>query len=801
MALALGPGWRAIRRYPRLFLSVALPLAFGIGVATALVSLVRDVLIEPLPLPEPHRIVAVDQMLPHLGGELRFSPAAYLDFARESLAYRALAAYRVDEPTWTGDGEPTRIAVAAVTPSFFDVVATRPRAGRVFAPDELRLADPVSTILDRGPAVIVSDALWRTRFGGASDIEPLTLVLDGRRHRVVGVMPPGFRFPEGVDVWAPLLFGDLAPRDRGSFSLSVLGRLAPGTTPAAARADGERLAARLRGSLADGHDLAFTVVPLRDALTADFALALWVLLALGSLILLCVVANAVHLLLAHALARRREMAIRVALGGGRRTIVAQLLAHSLAAALPASLVGLVIAHWSLRTLLALAPLDLSVFRTAGLDAAAAGFAVAAGLLAGLLGATIPALVFLRRGWHRRLGTGDERGASRRQGRLQHALVAVQLALAVVLLVATALVVRSYRTLAAVDLSFEPAGVVGADLTLPEDRYASPEAIGSFAERAVAALAELPAARAAAAGLRLPVFDPGGGIWFQPPGDDSRQHEAAFNVVTPAFFRVLGLPLIAGRGFEPQDREGATPVVVISESVERQFFPERGAIGRELVLTPWPDRPRTIVGVVAEVRYGGLRSAPEPTIYVPFAQLPLGRLRLVARAGGDPAALVPALRASVRRLDPELAFDRVGPLEQRLDELMRPERFLLALVGLFGLLGLLLTATGVYTSTAYAVSRQMPEFCIRLALGGRPRDLVRHVLRQGTARTLAGLGLGTAATSVLLRYGVSLLYGPRPLDPATVIAGVALLLAVALVAALLPARRAARADPTGVLRGS
>lgn len=798
---------RSLLRHPRLSLGVVLPLALGLGAATALFSVLHTFLLAPLALPGADELVAIHQDVPQLGGELNLSSANYLDLVERNRSLETVAAYEKLDRSWTGHGNPERLTTAAVTPELWQLLGVAPAWGSGFEPAVYEVPDPTTKILAYGPAVLLSHELWQTRFGADPRVIGTAMVLDGRPHRIAGVMPPGLCFPEGVDVWTPLSFGALAPRDRGGFYLSVLGRRKAEAGSERVRQDLEAVAAHVRREAPDYADLSFVARPLREALTEELETALWVLFGLSLAILAGVVVNAATLLLAHSVARQRELAVRLALGGARRGVAAQAVAEAVLLALVAGVLGLLAAVWLLRLAVALAPFDLAGFQPLRPDlwtlVFGLGTAVAAGVVCGLL----PVLRLDRNRLVRQLNEGGRSStASRRQQHLQHLLVATQVALAAVLLVATLLMVRTYWELATSDFRFQPRGLLTLDLTLPEGSYDSPPAMSDFAARAVDGLAALPGAESAAAGLRLPVLDEGGGMWFLlagasggPPADGAPEHGADLNLVTPGFFETLRLPLLAGRGFDAGDRADAEPVVVVSQELVRRHFSDGEAVGRSIYLTPFPEMPWRIVGIAADVRQGGLRGEPEPALYLSYHQLPLGRLRFVVRTAGDPAALLPAARQRIWSLDPALAFETAGTFEARLHRLLRPERFALWLVGLFGVLGLVLSAGGIYGSTSYAVGRQLPELGIRAALGGEPRTLVRHLLRRHLGRALPGLAAGAVAVLLLARSASSVLYGVSAFDPVALLGGLAVLGGMAILAVYLPARRAARLEPSTILR--
>jgi predicted permease len=806
---AIALGLRALARRPGYVLGVALPLAFGMGASIAIFSVVLNVLVRPLEYPDAGAIASIEQENPHLSAApLRLSSGNYLRLEKAVRSFRSLAAYESAEVTLTGRGEPVRLAAAAVGRAFFDTLGVFPEVGRPFLPGEFTAPGLERAILARGRAAVLSHELWRSRFQGSREILGQVLTLDGAAHTVVGVMPPRFAFPGRVDVWVPLVFGDVAPDDWGGFYLGVVGRLAEGAAFEPARAELALKAEELRGLAAETNaGLRFSTMPLQEKMTKDLEEPLWVVLILANVILVNVGLNAGHLLLARVVSRERETAVVLALGGRVGAVFRQLLAESLLLTLAALALALVWAHWCLWTLLALAPVELAGFREIGLDGPTLLFAALVAVGSATLCAALPLPGLRSLDVARSLNEGAARGSpGRRQGRIQDWVVGAQTALSLALLVMTALMLRSYSGLASQELNFDPSGVLTLDLTLPEARFGDPDAARGFAERALQELAAAPGVAAAAAGLRFPVLDEGAGIWFrlgEGPGAGSAggpaEHEATLNTVTPGYFDVLRIPIRRGRGLGEEDRPGGRKVVVVSEELARRHFGGRDPLGKRLVLTPWPEEGWEIVGVAADVKQGGLKASAFPTVYVPFSQLPIPRLRFVVRTSGDPAALSRTAARSIWAVEPDLGFERIAPLEARIGGLLAPERFAASLVALFGGLGLVLAATGIYGSTAYRVSGRRFEFGVRLALGALPRDIVLHEIRAGLPRTLIAVALGVAAAIGAGGLASSILYAVGPLDPLSVAGGALLTCLVALLSMYLPARRASRLDPSAVLR--
>lgn len=797
---------RTLARRPLFFLAVGTPLALGIAVSTALFSAVSAYLLRPLDLPHAKSLVYLYQDLPDYGGEQYLSPANLLDLRAGTGSFAALAAYQVGPVTLTGAAEPVRLQAAIVDADFWRVVGIRPASGHLFAADDHRLADAAGISIGRAQAVLISHALWTSRYARAP-VAGRSIVLDGRPHAIVGVLPPETRFPDDVDLWLPLVLGGVAPQDRGSFQLQAVGRLAPGIDVAAARAELAGLAPRLERAAPEiNAGIRLVVVPLREHLVERLTVPLWALFTLSVLILVGVSMNAAYLLLARHLVRRGEIALRVALGAGRGDVLFHTIAEGALVAGLSAMAGLLLAGSGLRLALRLVPISVAGLRPPVVDATAVAFAMAVAALVAVVCSLGPAFQLRRSSATACLlnGEGLRSSLGNRHLRLQAAMVTAQIALSTVLLVAMALMARTYRNLTAVELAFEPRQVLTLSLTLPEDRYRHETSRIAFTERVIGELAALPGAQRAAAALRLPVLDLGGGIWFRTAlagdrGTAAVDHDATFNVISGDYFRTLGIPLLQGRSLADTVDAGAEPVTVVSQELARRHYPGGDALGRELILTPWPERRWRIVGVAADVRQNGLREPVRPAVYIDYRELPVEQVTFVVRTVGEPAALAAAARRRLWSVDPELGVERVAGLEAQLADAVRGERSALWLVGSFAGLGLLLAASGVYASLAYLVAQRRGELGVRLAMGAQREDILRQVVIGEVPRTVAGLALGLLASILLGGFAASLLYGVGPADPISLLGSGALLLAVVGLATLPPARRAARSDPLTVLR--
>ncbi|RMH20989.1 MAG: ABC transporter permease [Acidobacteria bacterium] len=794
---------RGLWRRRGLATMIVLPLALGIGATVAIYTAVQDVLLAPLDFPRPERLVSVRHSSPEGDGTLRLSPANYLDLESwDGGAFDGVAAYQAVDATLLGQGDPITLNAVRVTPSFFRVMAIPPALGRPFDDAMARVPVPAETILDHGAYVILGHGVWQKYFGGRASVVGETVTIDDRRLQVVGVMPEGFRFPAQAEIYLPLGFGEIALEDRGGYYLETVARLADGVTMDQAQRNADLLATRLQEAAPRiNGDLGLSLIPLRDFLVDDLELGLWLLFATSALILLLVAANSAQLFLAHGLERQRDVAVRLALGAHHRDVVKRFLLESTALAFASTLLGLVLADLGLDLLVALAPAELFADRAVGLDLGSLTFALVVGLSTGVLVGLAPALYLSRiRSLPERLAEGGRSlSLGRGQKLLQDGMVVAQLSLAVVLVHVTYLMVMSYHELRSVPLGFDPEGVVTVDVTLPWERYEDEDSMRFFVERVAAELAAVPGVSAAGVGLRLPVIDSGGGIWIQvDPNRPDEIHAVTFNAVDPGFLRTLEVALLRGRGLEPTDRAGAPPVAVISRALAQRFFPGRDALGETLVLTPWPERRFEVVGIVEDVPQGGLKHEPSPAVYVPYAQTPMDRLRLVAKVGGDPRLAFPALRAAVWSVDPSLGIRRVATVDSLLETVLLPDRFSTTLLGIYGLFGAILAASGIFGVMAFFAESRRVEIGLRLALGGTPRDLIAWVVSRAAGRAVLGLGLGVAGALALGIAIADRLFRVEPWSPLPLALSLLSLLSIVSLAHFLPARRIVRHEPASVL---
>ncbi len=789
---------RPIVRTPVVSAVVLLTLALGIGANTAIFAIVNGLLLRPLPYPHQERLVFLNETAPKRGFlRVQLSYPDYEDWRARQHVFDAMALYRHDELALTGGGEAEQVEGAEVTASLFDVLGVRPVAGRALRPDE---GAPGGE-----PVAVVSERLWRRRFGGGPFLEGRSIVLDGRRRTVVGVMPPTFTFPASADVWVP--FDQPIDDSRSDHWLSAVARLAPGASLEHARREIGDIAADLGRTHPDTNaDVGVLMHSLREEAVGEYRLAFLALMGAVGFVLLIACANIANLMLARLAGREREMAVRVALGASRWRVARPLVAEALWFALAGGALGLV-AGWGGKDLLVAAiPAELGVpaWVTFDVDSTVYLFSLVASLVSAAVFGLAPILQASRPDLREGLAGGDLRATARR-GRLGGAGIVAEVALALVLLAGGGLMTRGFLRLQAVDPGFDTSHALVAMVRLPSARYGDDGARRRFVREVLDRLAALPGVTHAAEASNLPLIGGANASSFTaegaPPSAPGQLPVANLVIATPGYFQTMGIPMVHGRTFTDADGPDAPPVVIVNELLARRYWPDSDPVGKRIRFgdndptEPWT----TVVGVVGNIRHDSLAAPLRPGVYVPYAQLPHGNVRLVVRTAGDPLALAAPVRAAIWALDPDLPVVDEMTLARVVARSVWQSRLYSWLFGIFGGVALLLAATGVYGVVAYAVSRRTREIGIRMALGASRRDVGRLIVGQGARLAALGLALGLAAAYALTPVLASLLFGVAATDPATFAGATAGLLAVALGAAWLPARRAARLDPAVALR--
>ena len=795
---------RGLRRRPGFATVVVLTLALGIGATTAVFSVVNGVLLRPLPFPDPERIVRLDGR-PTDGDTEKVGTGSsypdYLDFREGSESFEHLAALRSWSATLTAAGaEPQRVAVGYITANFLAAFGVRPVLGRGFVADDERPGAPA--------VVVVAHELWRARWGGDPALLGRAIDIDGVPTTVVGIMPPDLRLRGDVELWQPLVPGPLE-RVRGAHRLAVVGRLRPGVPLERARAEVAAIAKRLELQYpADNTNRGASLEPLRESIVEDARPALLVLFGAVALVLLIGCTNLASLFLARATAREREMAVRAALGAGRGRLVRQWMTESLLLTALGGLAGLAVAWGGMRALLASVPRTIPRADEVGLDLPVLAFLLGTSIVTGIAFGVLPAiqqrreeasLASLRDG-----ARGATPGSAKR--RLRQGLVVTEVALATILVVGAALLLKSFWRLQSTELPFRPDGVVVTQIQLPATRYATATDVLGFYARLREEVAAIPGVRDVSFAYEHPL-GPGWTSSFaiagREPAAPGMEPESRVRPVWPGYFRTVGLPIVKGRDVTERDRWGAPGVVLVNEAFVRRHFPDGDAIGAKLDRGQawWDGQPTVfeIVGVVADEPFLGLGRDAEPATYYPHLQFPFNEMWLVARIDGEAAALAPALRDRIWRVDASLPLEPVRSMREVLGANVAAPRFNAVLLSLFALAALLLAAVGIYGVLSYTVAQRTGEIGIRIALGAERGQVVRQVVAQGLGGALAGVALGVVGSLALARVLSSLLVGVSTSDPVVlgIVAGTLTL--VALAAAWVPARRASRIEPVMALR--
>ena len=799
---------RTLLKSPGFTLIAVLTLALGIGANTAIFSVVDAALLRPYPFPEPGRLVQVNSLA--RGQVAAVSPADFLDWQKMARSFTAIAAIDRASMALSGEGPAEEVQGETVTGDFFAILGVVPALGRTFTAEEE--ARP-----EQSHAVILGDALWRIRFGADPRIVGRTVRLDGAPWLVVGVMPRGFAYPADARMWMPLTWAPELRTMRGGHYLTVLGRLRPGATVDGASTEMASLAARIEADN-PGVNIHWSagVQSLRDATVGDVRPALLLLLGAVGFVLLIACVNVANLLLSRGTGRAREHAVRAALGASTARLAGGVLAESLWLGLGGSVLGLAIAAWGTEAVVALAPEGVPGIAGARVDVSVLLFAVGLGVLTSVLFGLLPA-------WRatnvwslvERLRDGGAAVGGRHGRRSRQGLVVAEVALAVVLVVGAGLLLRSFVRLRAVDPGFDPRGVLTFDVSLPD--ATTPAQAEAFFGSLVGRLRALPGVQSAGGIFGLPLRDFGYGITVSEldgrelsPQEQESGVVPQIRVVTPEFFRTLGIQLVRGRVFTDADRAGTLPVVVVSETAARRIWGTRDPLGRHFTLGTrlglGKDHPRaggTVIGVVRDVKDESLAEAGRPWVYVVHDQFPVPYLSLALRTAGDPAALVGPSRAALAALDPDIPMARVRTMGEWISVSMTARRFFAWLIGIFAAVALGLAAVGVYGVLSQAVGERTREIGLRVALGAAPREVTALVVRQGIAPAALGIGVGLALalglTRALRAYLAPMLYSITPSDLPTYGLVAGLIFAVALLAAWVPARRAARVDPLVALR--
>ena len=818
--------FRTLRRSPGFTVSVILALVLGIGANTAVFSIVYAVLLKPLPYAEPDRLVRLYERNPAHGIERgEVSPGTFVDWRTRSHTLESVAVFTWNRALWAFGDRSDIVTFSAVSPALFDVLEVTPVLGRTFRP-EAKQDRPFG---DSGEVVISFD-LWQRRFSGSPSVLGRTVSVEGRFPlQIIGVMPRGFSFPDGVDAWGNLAFvRPIGTNQRQMRYYDAVARLAPNRTIADARTELSAISAQLAAEQPPSNaGWTAQIESLDEATTGGARTALLVLLGAAGGVLLIGCVNVANLLLARATARRREMAVRVALGAGTARLVRQSFTEVVLLAALGTVAGVLLGHWLTAVLVSLAPSDIPRLSGVGMNRTLLLFAATAGLASAAFIALMPALQVRRAEQHRGLKS-DARVSTDRAARVRRVLIAAEMAIVILLLTGAMLLIRSFVKLRGVDLGFSAQHVLAVEMRWPTGRFNVPSRRPWFMVQQrvnglIAAIESVPGVEAAGLVTDLPLAGDASGetLWradapgasgTKPPASAADQWQADLSVVTPGYFNALGIPIVRGRNFAQSDRlteqELTDPdlprsgVAIINTAFASRYFPKEDPLGHRLVLRDdiTFGASRTIVGIVADVRGRAVGEEGSPAVYLPHAEHPdVFRPTVVVRSTLPPDAIAAAIRERVRVFDPQLLVMRMRPMAEVVSGALARPRFNLLLVGGFALLALSLGAIGIYAVVAFVVAQRTREIGVRIALGARRRNVLMLVLGEGLATVVAGAVLGLGAAALATRALRTLVFGVTPLDPVSFALSPVVLVSVAALACLLPAVRATRVDPIVTLR--
>jgi predicted permease len=799
-------GLRMMRSSPGFTAVAVFALALGIGANSAIFSVVNAILLRPLAYQDPEQLVLINHNYQQIGLRASVSAAGYTYYREQNQVFEQVAALTGWNANLTGSGEPERLQGMVVSANLFATLGAEPLKGRVFLPEENQPG--------RNRVVVLSHGLWQRRFAGDPNLVGRTITLNGETSEVIGIMPASFQFGREIgpapDLWGPLAFTpeQLEPQRWTNEFLVVLARLKPRVTLDQAQADLDRMAANVRQQYlqwATPEQWGLVVGSLREFVVGDIRPALLVLLAAVGCVLLIACANVANLLLARAAARQKEIAIRAALGAGRWRVVRQLLTESVLLALLGGGLGLALAVWGVDALLSINQAQIPRAYEIGLDWGVLAFTFAVSVLTGILFGLVPAFQSAKTDLHETLKEGGRSGAAHTGRFMRYALVAAEMALALVLLVGAGLLSKSFLRLQEVNPGFQPRNLLSLQLALPTFKYREPHQVADFYQQALQQIRALPGVESVGATSILPLSGTNSSGSFRiegrevPPGQSS-PHGDRWSV-TPDYFQTMKIPLIKGRFFTERDGRDAPSVAIIDETMARKYWPNEDPVGKRISFEGTPENRiwREVVGIVGHVKHRGLEGESRVQYYLPHAQRQSPGMFLVARTANDPTGLASAVRGVIRGLDAELPVFRVTTLEQLVADSLSQRRFALILFGVFAGVALALAAVGLYGVMAYSVTQRTHEIGIRMALGARPGQVCKLVVGQGMRVALIGLGIGLGTAFGVTRLMASMLFGVGAKDPEVFAIISAVLTLVALVACYLPARRATRVDPMVALR--
>jgi putative ABC transport system permease protein len=790
---------------------VILTLALGIGANTAIFSVASGVLLKALPYHDPDHIVFVwiySSKRKLAEDKLPAPPADYLDWKNQNQVFEAMSAFQSNPFTLTGSGDPERIDGVRGTGDFFKILGVNAALGRTFGPGDDQPGNQV---------VVLSDALWKRQFGADPAIVGKKIILNGDAHEVIGVMGKDFTFPQGTampaylqfptepQLWTPLSFNGKLAKDRSTFNLSVMARLKPGVTLPEAKLNMDGIANNIDEQFRKKYGMITLLFPMREQLVGDVRTALLVLLGAVGLVLLVACANVANLYLSRSLKRQKEMAVRSALGGGLKRLVRLILTESLVLAILGGLLGLLLAYGGMKFLLSISPNSIPRVTEIGIDGRVLAFTFVASLLTGIISGIVPALQVFRTDLNTLLrDEARSTTGSRRTRRTRDLLVVGEVGLALILLIAAGLLVRSFMRLQQIDLNFNPDNVLTMHIDLPDARYPEDRMNYAFFNELLPRLSAQPNVQAVGLISNLPlsgaVMSTDFTIEGRPPTSPADKPTSDYTIASPGYFTTLGIPIMRGRNFTEQDTLEAPGVVIINEALANKYWPNEDPLGKTISVEVGRYKGQhQVVGIAANVRLTSLTDSPRPEMYVPYAQHPDGYLFLVAKTNSNPLALAPAVRRQVLAIDKDLPITEVRSMEEVIATSQEQRRFNLMLLSLFAGLSLVLTIVGVYGVVSYSVTQRVHEIGVRTALGASPAQIVRLVVKEGMLPALIGIVLGLMGAYFVTKVMSGMLYQVKPRDPEVFLFASGVLILVALLAAFIPAKRASRIDPVDALR--
>ena len=788
---------RSLAKRPAFTIVVVLTLALGIGANAAVFSVINAVLLRPLPYRDADRVVVIWQnnltaRIPDSG----VAPANFIDWSQQSNSFEAMAGIEPFGFSLLGDGEPERFGAALVTSGFFEATATDPVLGRTFTAEDYQPGN--------NRVVILTHGLWQRRFGGDTGVIGRKLTLNGQPYVVVGVMPREFQLPPDREIWAPLTIAEHHRQNRRANYWSVVARLKPQTTVAQAQEEMNGIAARLATEYPDANaGVGANVVPIFEQVTGQIRSALWVLAAAVGFVLLLACVNVANLLLVRVSERQREFAIRRALGAERLRLLRQTLTESLLLVLVGGGIGVLVASWLVKLLPALASEKFPRVESIQMDWRVVLFAAGVSVVTAIVFGLVPAIQFWRNDILSNLkDSGRTIGGTPARHRVRKVLVVSEVAIAVVLLAGAGLLGRSFVRLLQVDPGFSKDNVLALQVFLSRS-YQEPAKMVAFFDQSIEKIKAQPGIEAAAVVSSPPFIDLEFDVAFNiigravPPAGS--EPSAFYSTVSSEYLSALSIPLKQGRFFTSFDGPGSQPVVVINETMARRYFPGEEPLGQRLLVKYGEAQTREVIGVIGDVLHNGLHAQPRAQIFVPHQQSGTSFMTFVVRTSNDPASQLASVKRAIREVNPNQTFARTVTMEELVSDSLKQRRFNLFLLGLFAVIALLLATIGIYGSISYSTRQRTNEIGVRIALGAQSRDVLRLIVGQGLSLAVIGVVIGLAAAFLLTRAIKSLLFGVSPTDPLTFVGISILLLLTAVIASLIPARRATKVDPLIALR--